>query len=455
MESRTGNLPKGLLGNEGFGVVLPARRMHDLSRVGGGEAKFRSSDRADGQSHGERNRKMLINRHQLDDLASYRNQANSVVSLYLNIKPPRDYGAEFNSLLHDARRQMQDAEHVDKRRRESLNAVLERMETHVRHELQGLENTRLVTLFADADELWEEYRLPLSLPSRLVIGADPYVRPLSTLLEEFERILVLVVDSRHARLFGLYLGEFEEIPDVFIESEVPDRVRVSLARRSASGAYSTIGVSGATGSRRVQEHIEDHIQKHLKNVALMTLEQSRAREFTRLMIGAPDEKVRSWLKNHLHTDLRRRLVAEFSAQPTQSDHELRLKALDAATQYKRERDKKVVDDLLEKSSPKGLGVLGLAPVLEALRMGQVHTLIVRHDFETKGFVCPSDHLISIDEQSCPLCGDAMQATDDIIDELVEEAVLQSAQIEHISAEHEQFDRHRIGAVLRFALPATG
>lgn len=76
-------------------------------------------------------------------------------------------------------------------------------------ELRPLEGTRLLVIFAAAD-FFQEYRLPVALPSRLYVDPDPYIRPLTVLLDEFNRYCVVLVDRKRARAFDMYLGEMEE-----------------------------------------------------------------------------------------------------------------------------------------------------------------------------------------------------------------------------------------------------
>ena len=320
---------------------------------------------------------MFIERDQIDELSSYRNENQPVISLYLNVTPPRDYVAELNSMMHNERRRI--ADQFDKNRLKGVDQVIEKIEYYFRDAFGRPDNTRMVAVFADADGLWKEFPLPNAVTSQMVIEADTYTRPLTILLDEFDRYCVLVCDSRKARLFSLYLGAFEEQPDVFFEDNVPDRVRASGSRVVTSG-----NVQGGLGDDNIQSHIQDHIQRHLKNAADITFQAYKRKRFSRLIIGGPDTKVRQQLKNHLHSYLSRSLAAEFSASPDEKDDELRNKAMDAAREYERENEKSLISELYEKSGPEGLGVLGVDPVIDALKMGQVHTLIIDRDFQQAG-----------------------------------------------------------------------
>lgn len=394
---------------------------------------------------------MLIYRRQIKDLIRYENQGNTMVSLYLNVTPPLDISSEWNARARQARREI--AHRFDKTALSKLDRLFDRIAEFVIHELKRPQNTRVVAIFADTAGFWQEYHLPIGLPTRIVVGPNPFVRPLSVLMDEFERFLVLIADSRHARIFSLYLGDFEEHPDVFLtHEEVPDRVRINLAMTAGSGAYSSIGVRGGTGDDQVASHVEDHIYRHMKEVARITFDFFKEKRFTRLIIGTPDDKTRPMLKDTLHSYLSQVLAGEFNAQPDNRDEDLRLLALAAAEKYERKRESETIDTLFEKAGPqRGLGVLGIEVVIDALRLGQAHTLVIRGDFRKPGYECPADHILSSFENICPLCGGEMNQVDDLVDEMVEAAISQDTEVEYIFGQHEEFDKYGIGAILRFTL----
>jgi peptide chain release factor subunit 1 len=243
------------------------------------------------------------------------------------------------------------------------------------------------------------------------------------------------------------MGDFEEHPDVFIQSEVPDRVNVKV---SMTGDPAT-GVRGGLGAQRIQRHIKDHIHRHLKYVADQTFETFREKQFDRLILAGPEEKIIPWLQDHLHSYLKERLVGKFYARPEDNEKVLKEKALHEAEEAERFHEKRLIEQLMEQKGPGGKAVLGIEATLEAVMMGQVHTLVIRHDFKASGYTCPSGHILSTYLKTCPLCGQSMQETQDLGEEMVEEALSQNAEIEHVFAEHEDFNHHGVGALLRFSL----
>jgi peptide subunit release factor 1 (eRF1) len=77
--------------------------------------------------------------------------------------------------------------------------------------------------------------------------------------------------------------------------------------------------------------------------------------------------------------------------------------------------------------------------------------VVQSDFRTAGKLCPNDHYLSTYLGKCPLCDGEMEPVEDLVDEMVEEAIAQNAEVEHVFTHHDGFTEHGVGAVLRFTL----
>ena len=389
---------------------------------------------------------MYLDHNEIQSLVQYRNTESPVISMYLNVTPPRNFETELNSLIHVARQKIEERGSHTERQRKDLDKLLQRIQTRVGTELKLVKATRTVVIFADAQGLWREYMLPVSLSSQIVVEPDPYTRPLTMVLDEFERYCVLVADSRKARIFSLFLGEMEEHSEIFVEDEVPDRVRVNLSMTGTS-----TGVMGGLGDERIQRHIEDHVNRHLKHVADKSFDFVKDKGFTRVILGSTEEKILPRLKDHLHTYIRERVVGEIDARPDDHKETLKEKALEMAQEFERQEERDKVNRLLELHHAGDKAVLGLEPTLEALMFGQVHTLILENDFRATGYVCPADHFISTYLTECPLCGGPMEEFADIADEMVEEAVFQSAETEHVFAHIDEFAEYKVGALLRFLI----
>ncbi len=62
-----------------------------------------------------------------------------------------------------------------------------------------------------------------------------------------------------------------------------------------------------------------------------------------------------------------------------------------------------------------------------------------------------DRILSTYLESCPICGQPMRRTEDLAEEMVEEAIGQNAEVKHVLVSHEDFKPYGIGAFLRFTV----
>lgn len=391
----------------------------------------------------------LIRERDIQALRELVGRGGPVVSLYLNVTPPRPFKSELRSLLHEKWERLKAAGLGGELLRR-IEGIFESLKAYV-DELRPPERTRLLVVFAADGDFFQEYRLPVALPSRLYVDPDPYIRPLTVLLDEFNRYCVAIVDRRRARVFDMYLGEMEE--DVgALESETPGWVSEGEGRAARGTAVGTGPWAGWRESK-IQRHIADHVHRHFKEVAALLFQHFKGRGFDRLIVGGPDGaegKVVPAFLDHLHSYLRERLAGVFPGEVDLPVNEIKRRALEVAAGHERREEEALIGRLLsEANRDGGLGVLGLNDVVLALMMSQVHTLIVEHDYRERGWICPRDHQLSMAPGRCPLCDGELEEVEDFVDEVVEEAIDQGAEVEHVFTEHQGFRDWRIGALLRF------
>ena len=377
-------------------------------------------------------------------LISLKNQDEPIVSLYLNLSRPRQRSTEVNSLMRTAMQEAAAEDRFSDEQLKALQALSETIRNALHDKIRLQPRSQMLALFADTKGFWKEIQLPTpAATSQVHIGFSPYTRPLTALKHALTRYGVLVVDSRQARIFTLYQGEIESSRDIFIQDDVPDQVRVKISM--AGGGE----VMGGLGDQRIQRHIQDHVQRHLKNTADQAFTLFKDSGFQHLVLASTDEQVLSGLYRHLHSYLQQRCIGEFKAEPREETEDLREKASNAIQTWENTQAMQRVDQLMEEYESGGLAVLGVESVLQAINFGQIHTLVLGNDFWEKGYVCDQDRTFSTSQQTCPICGAAMRQTEDLAEEMIEAVIVQNGEVEHAPAAHEGFRPYGVGAFLRF------
>jgi len=379
---------------------------------------------------------------ELKQLVGFTPNGALVVSLYLNVdgaKHPRlqDYEKELRGLLHQAEREWSSGDKaVDKAGKQALKQDLDKIGAFItgswrRHGTKGL------AVFSCASAgFWHVFELPVGIPSALIVGNEPYAKTLTAVLDEYKRYCVVSVDRRKARYFTVYLGEIEEHHGVFVDEWVPDQVK--------EGEWAGLRQS------RIARHIEDHVLRHLKDVAGLTFNFFLEHSFDRLILSGHKELIPKF-RAILHPYLQERVAGEFQAGPDAPLADILKESLAVEEDVRRREEETLLHRLDEEARPGGLGVIGLRPTVDALMRGQAHILLIKEGYATQGYVCYRDHFLAAAEGACPVCGDALSEAPDIVEDMVQLAINQNVQVEHISHVAARLAQDKVGALLRFGL----
>ena len=119
-------------------------------------------------------------------------------------------------------------------------------------------------------------------------------------------------------------------------------------------------------------------------------------------------------------------------------------------EHERAVERDAIDRLKQGVGAGGRGVAGLDDVLGVLNERRVETLLLEERFQMPGRVCPQcGSLLPESVTSCPADGRPPTSYDDIVEEAVELAVAQSADV-IITRYHDDLEEMGgVGAVLRF------
>jgi len=282
------------------------------------------------------------------------------------------------------------------------------------------------------------WQLPYPVRDALIIDRTPYTRPLFGVLDEIRTAGVVLVDRRHVRFFEHDLGRVEEI--AAIEDDVPGKVRIA-------GWY-------GLEEKRVLRHIEDHVHRHLQHAADSFFRLFRARNWDRIIVGAPRDVLPRFL-SLLHPYVRERLAAEITAEPEAVDAQtIQSLTEEILRKADREEEAALVQRIADEVHRNGNAVCGLRNVLRAVNVGAVEILLVEEDYTEAGVVCNECGLLDVAGETCPMCGARLNPVDDVVEECVEAAVHYGARVRHVPRDIAGDRLDRIGALLRFRLDAV-
>jgi peptide chain release factor subunit 1 len=356
--------------------------------------------------------------------------AGGVLSVYLDTSPGRIAGQAHLLAYRDAckaiRASLPDAE------RTAFEAAAAQAEGYLSGSFAP--TAPGLALFASGQA---DYFFALPLPRRpvddLAWAEQAELEPLHELVDEYERIAVLLFDKERARLFTIFMGAVEERHA--LEDEVPGK--------QATGGWF------ALAQTRYARHHEDHVLRHAKRTIALLQRVLRAHPFDRLVLGGPDEAV-SLLRQHLPRPLRRRLAGTLDLELFASEEQIRRAALEVAERLERAAEQAMLDELLE-SSGSAYVALGVESTLEALAERRIHLLLLADTFAASGSECRRCGRLSATAGSCPACGGPTEPLASLREGLLQQAVEQGARIEVVAgtAAARLAEHGGIGAWTRF------
>ena len=394
---------------------------------------------------------------QITRLLEFRSNKYQVTSIYLKLGPgDREnykYKITVKNLIKEQRENLNKTE---------LNKVsLESVESDFKRVAEYFENPsnvaacRGIAIFScSGEKYWELFKLPLVYRNRLAVSSSPITGQILRINDEYGDIAVVLVDRQKARLFRISLSKVEEIMGYF-HPEYIRTTRFQAQEGRFKQRVSTTGgggrVSQGYGEYGFQRMIENEMHQHFKDVSERLFEYYKSNKFEWLIIGGAEQLLNEF-SNHLHTYLSDRKLGTITADiETIRPDELVENAFDLLEIVRRTKKEKLMEEFDEKLGIR-FAISGVEPTLKALMRGQVRILLVKEGYSSKGFKCPETGYLILEEKQ-GLCPEGVNPIPvmDIVDEAIEEALGQKAEVVIVSDKEAGKKIDGLAAIFRFRL----
>jgi peptide subunit release factor 1 (eRF1) len=333
-----------------------------------------------------------------------------VLSVYLDTSPGRIAGQAYLLAYRDACKAPRET--LPTGERDAFEAAAAQAERHLTQLVPGRPG---LALFASGSA---DYLFAAPLPTRpveeIAWAKAARLGPLVEVLDEFERLAVLLFDKERAILSTIFLGEIEGRHA--LEDDVPGK--------QATGGWF------ALAQTRYARHHEEHVLRHAKRTIALLMEVLRDRPFDRLFLAGPDEAV-ELLTRHLPRPLKARMAGRVALELFADEAAIRKAALAAAEAVERRDELALVDELLNEATATRAAV-GVQATLDALNDRRVHVLFVADSLSGPAAECRRCERLSITAGRCPLCGGPLAELADLRERVFERALEQGARIESLA-----------------------
>jgi peptide chain release factor subunit 1 len=369
----------------------------------------------------------------LQDLAKFSAAPLPVISVYLNTQWHDQHQRErvttfLRQHVRQARLLAVDAEAT----RQSLEADLGRIVQWGERLVHGTSELAMpgMALFTcHGADLWVELPVPVPFEDEFTVADRPALRQLARLDEDYTNALVVLVDSRAARICEVVLGGL--LAETDFASEVPGRHK-----------------QGGWAQMRYQRHVKEHMDRHHKEVAEYLATYITAHPQTSIILSGQDDIVTNF-RQVLSPQVQQRIIDEIHLDLHASATRILEVAQQVLRRHEREEEQASVALLLNRAGHGGLAVVGLQETLAAVNTGRVQTLLMQRDFHQSGWRClDCGHLGEALPSQCSVCGGAVAAVD--LGEALVSGVLQTdGGVEVIAPDARLTAYEGVGALLRY------
>ncbi len=378
----------------------------------------------------------MITHDEVNQLVNYTAREGIAISFFLNTdgseRSKNIWDIETKDLVKNARREVLKLD-TNRRYIEAADENLKHIQKFISSESLPPKFKSIAIFSNPVENFYQIYRLPVPIKSKIILDANFYLRPLLSLLEERHRIGVILVDSRHARLFELYLGELVEHNDFFAKTKSPRKPLMETFMKR---------------EKRLMQRREEDIRFHLSSVADQLKLHYRLGHFDKLIIGA-----RKPLGDHLARLLNRKVhdnllgVTEIDIHAPEA--EVLAVALRKEKEFESEEERRLLRKISDEIEKDGYAIKGIKNVTESLNNFNVQTLAIADDFSREGLACQQCGMPHYEGKTCVCCGEQLVQVSDIVYDLAEEAARQGAVVRHIHSDPLIKSLENVASIIKF------
>lgn len=374
-----------------------------------------------------------------EKILNYVPAGKPVVSIYLLVDPSRtskkNYQTKLNSMIVSTKENLEANNNIDRAEKKEIYEIIERVKSYVNDKFKP-DSTGTLAIFCSGDSLWEEFRLPIIMKSKIIIDPKPYTQNIRNLVNNSKKYGVLILDREKAQIYSVYLGKVNEYLAAFI-SDVPSKVNF----RSQA----------ALREKKLLGRLEERLHHFFKLINDKTLELFKEKKFDYLILSGRKEIVPKFI-NYLHSYLESVHIGTIDAEPDSKIALIGEKAWEVINRFEKEAKDDLINKLMDELNPNRMGILGINAVIKSLLIEQIKILIYDRHFTHSGYVCKVCSYITIEKKDkCPYCEGELIFYNDIVDEIVEDSLNQGCEIVDIEGNDRLKKAGSIGAVLRYKL----
>lgn len=269
-----------------------------------------------------------IKKSDLIKMAESKRNGGLALSFYLGLNQRINFRSEANSILSKETERIKKEKEYPASAKKKMLAMISLAKKEINF-LRLPQKTNALVFFLRSNSKIMIYRVPVHIKSKIIIGFDFYIEPLVKIIEQFPRCLVVLMERDKAEFFSIFLGEFEGEPEV-VKSDVPKKIRTS-----------TSDDWHGRREQKIERHIDDHLNRHLKAVALKIRGSLAKNGFKHLIIGSHKE-IKAKFQNLLDKKSAEKLLGFFNL-PHYNRSLIKEKSMAIIRRHEKSLEEKIID----------------------------------------------------------------------------------------------------------------
>lgn len=311
----------------------------------------------------------MLNINDLQNLLQ--TDSDKVLSLYLHVdpahQPNQNETRAWNIYVKNALKTVANTDGIDS------DAI-------AKHTKQYLDNyspsSKSLVLFVNEDGVIKDVDLPIAIDNYHAVGEIDVVHLLWA-MDEYERYLVVLVDSEQARFMSAYLGGATENDEMKIDFDDYDfrNKQFIHVNQSAQGD----GLQGS-GGEQFEAMKDEHIRRFHDDVAEQIREAINDTGANRVILGGSEQAAHQ-VQRLMHDTIKNRMVDILPITLEASESDVASAIRDTALNYERSQELDLVNEVISLAKSGGRGALGVDDIRDALEMQQVELLVLPYPMD--------------------------------------------------------------------------
>lgn len=261
-------------------------------------------------------------------------------------------------------------------------------------------------------DLARGYPISMKVPTQLIVGPAPYIRPLAELQDEYETFAVVACDNDRTRIFTV-TNETAEV-DQAIRGGIKNHVR-----------------KGGWSQQRYERRRDQQLLRYGKDVADVLDDLVDRHSIRRIVCIGSEETMRA-IYEELPDQIQELVVGQEPFDLDRGEDALLECAYESYFEDDRDDDLDLWQRIKGKTLQGGRAVTGPGDTLARAREGRVEAALVTRDLRNKATMCRGCETVHAGvNDTCKTCGSSDVFEVDYVDALARQLELTSAELEFV------------------------